>query len=171
MKGSPADGTTSRPYTTTGVEGGASSDAEAVAPELASQVDAAMASLVSRGVAVVCEATGRIAGGLLLLCAAAHYRIVEPGAEFAWTCDGSAVGRQLRAALPPADAAALAAKGRVDAASALALGLASEVAASAAERGAQFAHWLVVQPQTGMRHMLQLTLRGNWITRTGEAQL
>ena len=49
---------------------------------------------------------------------------------------------------------------RKGAAGALALGLASEVAASAAERGAQFAHWLAVQPQTGMRHMLQLTLRG-----------
>ena len=143
-----------------GVEGGASSDAEAVAPKLASLLDVVMASLVSRGVAVVCEATGRIAGGALLLCAAAHYRIVDPGANFEWTGDGGAVRRQLRAALHPADAAALAAAGRVDAAGALALGLASEVAASAAERGAQFAHWLAVQPQTGMRHMLQLTLRG-----------
>ena len=37
--------------------------------------------------------------------------------------------------------------------------MASEVVADATERVWQFANWLAVQPQTGMRHMLQLTLK------------
>ena len=63
----------------------------------------------------------------LLLCAAAHYRIVDTGATFECRGQNVTVVRQLRAMLRPADAATFFGGGSVGAKAALELGLASEV--------------------------------------------
>eukprot|EP00964_Phaeocystis_antarctica_P061942 scaffold37048_cov70-Phaeocystis_antarctica.AAC.1 len=51
--------------------------------------------------------------------------------------------------------------GRASADEAVGLGLASEVADDAEERARQFAHWLLLQPAAGMRHVLRLTFRSD----------
>ena len=88
----------------------------------------------------------------------AHYRIIDAQANL--HCDGE--GTSLRAAafrtLHADDAHCWLQEGRVDAARAVELGIASERLDEAMEeRAMQFAQWLACQPHVGVCHMLQLT--------------
>eukprot|EP00964_Phaeocystis_antarctica_P024735 scaffold13865_cov71-Phaeocystis_antarctica.AAC.1 len=130
-----------------------------VSTEEEAQLEAAMAALTERGVAVVCALAGTVRGVALLVSLAAHYRIVGTGTTL--LSGGARCARQVQATLRADDAAAFARKGRADADEAVGLGLASEMAEDAEERARQFAHWLLLQPATGMRHVLRLTFRSD----------
>ena len=121
------------------------------------QLAAAVAALTERGVALVCAVVGTVGGAALLVSLAAHYRIV--GAHATLLSGGARYARQVQATLRADDAAAFVRMERASAGEALGLGLASEVAEDAEERSRQFAHWLLLQPATGMRHVLRLTFQ------------
>ena len=130
-----------------------------VSAEEEAQLEAAMAALTERGVAVVCALAGTVRGVSLLVSLSAHYRIVGAGTTL--LSGGARCARQVQAVLRADDAAAFARKGRADADEAVGLGLASEMAEDAEERARQFAHWLLLQPAAGMRHVLRLTFRSD----------
>eukprot|EP00964_Phaeocystis_antarctica_P035613 scaffold20341_cov70-Phaeocystis_antarctica.AAC.1 len=132
---------------------------EEVSTEEEAQLEAAMAALTGRGIAVVCALAGTVRGVALLVSLAAHYRIASTGTTL--LSGGARCGRQVQAMLRADDATAFARKGRADADEAVGLGLASEVAEDAEERARQFAHWLLLQPAAGMRHVLRLTFRSD----------
>eukprot|EP00964_Phaeocystis_antarctica_P026670 scaffold15029_cov78-Phaeocystis_antarctica.AAC.2 len=132
---------------------------EEVSAEEEAQLEAAMAALTERGVAVVCALAGTVRGVALLVSLAAHYRIVGTGTTL--LSGGARCARQVQATLRADDAAAFVRMGRASADEAVGLGLASEVAEDAEERARQFAHWLLLQPATGMRHVLRLTFRSD----------
>ena len=132
---------------------------EEASAEEEAQLEAAMAALTERGVAVVCALAGTIRGVALLVSLAAHYRVVGTGTTL--HSGDARCARQLQATLRSDEAAAFARMGCADADEALGLGLASEVVEDAEERGRQFAHWLLLQPAAGMRHVLRLTFRSN----------
>ena len=138
-------------------EAGSEDGDKEVSAEQETQLEAAMAALTERGVAVVCALAGTVRSVALLVSLAAHYRIVDTGTTV--LNGGARCARQVQATLRADDAAAFARKGRADADEAVGLGLASEVAEDAEERARQFAHWLLLQPAAGMRHMLRLTFR------------
>ena len=140
-------------------EAGSGDDYEEVSVEEEVQLEAAMAVLTERGVAVVCALAGTVRGVALLVSLSAHYRIV--GAHATLLSGGARCTRQAQATLRADDAAAFARMGRADADEAVGLGLASEVAEDAEERARQFAHWLLLQPAAGMRHVLRLTFRSD----------
>ena len=132
---------------------------EEVSAEEKAQLEAAMAALTERGVAVVCALAGTVRGVGLLVSLAAHYRIVGAGSTLLG--GGARCARQAQATLRADDAAAFARMGRANANEAVGLGLASEVAEDAEERSRQFAHWLLLQPAAGMRQVLRLTFRSD----------
>ena len=138
-------------------ETGSGEGYEEVSAEEDAQLEAAMAALTERGVAVVCALAGTVRGVALLVSLAAHYRIV--GKHATLLSGGARCARQVQATLRIDDAAAFARMGRVDADEAVGLGLASEVAEDAEERARQFAHWLLLQPAACMRHVLRLSVR------------
>jgi len=140
-------------------EAGSGDGYKEVSAEEEAQLEAAMAALTERGVAVVCALAGTVRGVALLVSLAAHYRIV--GKHATLLSGGARCARQVQATLRTDDAAAFARMGRVDADEAVGLGLASEVAEDAEERARQFAHWLLLQPAAGMRHVLRLTFRSD----------
>eukprot|EP00964_Phaeocystis_antarctica_P044298 scaffold25457_cov82-Phaeocystis_antarctica.AAC.1 len=132
---------------------------EEVSAEEEAQLEAAMAALTERGVAVVCALAGTVRGVALLVSLASHYRIVGAGTTL--LSGGASCGRQVQATLRADDAAAFARMGCASADEAVGLGLASEMAKDAEERARQFAHWLLLQPAAGMRHVLRLTFRSD----------
>ena len=95
----------------------------------------------------------------MLVSLSAHYRIVGAGTTV--LSGGARCARQVQATLRADDAAAFARMGCADTDEAVGLGLASEVAEDAEERARQFAHWLLLQPAAGMRHVLRLTFRSD----------
>eukprot|EP00964_Phaeocystis_antarctica_P053033 scaffold31080_cov72-Phaeocystis_antarctica.AAC.2 len=138
-------------------EAGSGDGYEEVSTEEEAQLEAAMAALTERGVAVVCVLAGTVRGVALLVSLAAHYRIVSAGTTL--LSGGARCARQVQATLRADAVAAFARMGRADANKAVGLGLASEVAEDAEERARQFANWLLLQPAAGMRHVLRLTFR------------
>jgi len=108
---------------------------------------------------VVCALAGTVRGVSLLVSLSAHYRIVGAGTTV--LSGGARCARQVQATLRADDAAAFARMGCADTDEAVGLGLASEVAEDAEERARQFAHWLLLQPAAGMRHVLRLTFRSD----------
>ena len=140
-------------------EAGSGDGQQEVSTEEEAQLEAAIAALTERGVAVVCALAGTVRGAALLVSLAAHYRIVGAGATL--LSGGASCARQVQATLRADDAVEFARMGRADADEAVGLGLASEVAEDAEERSRQFAHWLLLQPAAGMRHVLRLTFRSD----------
>ncbi|MDC0525426.1 KR domain-containing protein [bacterium] len=128
--------------------------------DVVDKLAAVMRKLCNRGVVVICSLWGHITGNALILSLSAHYRIVDAHARFTCEQENRLLFATMLQTMHATDAQTWLQEGTIGATRAIELGVASEATETEQgmeERVLQFAYWLTLQPQMGMRQTLQLT--------------
>ena len=128
-------------------------------PPPGSRLSRAMATLLRKGVIVVCTVEGHVTGDALFVCSRAHYRIFASSATAAYHPGDSVARRALHAALSVRDAEVLLQHASFDADRAFEAGFANEVHADASslqEHASRFATWIVHHNEVAIGQCLRL---------------